>query len=230
VKKATIIIGFITALSITTADVFKFTHLPGAGTALYLTGLLLSVFFALFILDKMSEMSGGRTLPSHIAAALSAMLCGLGVTFRIWHWPGADVLLILGLCCFSLVFIPMLLIQKSKDAGADNIRNGAAALGFMAFGLGTLFKLEHWPGAPILLSVLLVALFLVYFPRYIMDKTIEPETKHRYLRNSFFTIVIGSLIALYFIKSIETHDLDNVPGNPWYEHATAGGEATGVRY
>jgi hypothetical protein len=215
VKKATIIIGFLTGLSITTAELVKFTHLPGARVMLYTTGLLLSVFFALFILDKMKE-TDGRTFPSHIAAALSAMFTDLGITFRINHWAGADMFLITGLLCFSLLFIPLIFIQRSREGGTNNARNAAGAMGLISFGLGTLFKLEHWPGAALLLSLLPAFLFLVYFPMYIADKSIDPEKKHKYLRNSFFAITIGSLIALYFIKSIEVHDMDKVPENVWY--------------
>src|SRR5687767_10685191 len=100
-KKATIFLGFLTGLSITTADLFKFTHLPGARIMLYTTGVLIAFFSAIFILDKMKEVDG-RTLPSHIAGALSAIFVNLGVVSRINHWPGADVFLIIGLFCFSL--------------------------------------------------------------------------------------------------------------------------------
>jgi hypothetical protein len=225
-KKTTIFLGFLTGLSITTAELFKFMHLPGARVMLYSTGVLIAFFSALFILDKMKEIDG-RTFPSHIAAALSAMFADLGVTARINHWLGADMFLIIGLSCFSLIFIPLIFLQKSKETGTNNIRNAAGALGLIAFGLGTLFKLEHWPGAPVLLSLLPIFLFLIYFPMYMTDKSIDPEKKHKYLRNSFFTIVIGSLIALYFVKSIEVHDMDNVPENVWYDKAMTDHKANG---
>jgi hypothetical protein len=220
-KKVTIFLGFLTGLSITTAELFKLMHLPGARVMLYSTGVLIAFFSAFFILDKMKEIDG-RTLPSHIAAALSAIFANLGVPARINHWPGADLFLIIGLLCFSLVFIPLFFIQKFKDAGTNNIRNATGALGLIAFGLGTLFKLEHWAGAPLLLSLVPVSLFIVYFPMYMTDKSIDSEKKHKYLRNSFLTIVVGSLVALYYVKSIEVHDMDNVPENVWYNKLVGG--------
>jgi hypothetical protein len=220
-KKTTIFLGFLTGLSITTAELFKFMHLPGARVMLYSTGVLIAFFSAFFILDKMREIDG-RTLPSHITAALSAMFASIGVTARINHWPGADLFLIIGLSCFSLVFVPLFYIQKSGGAGTNSIRNAAGALGLIAFGLGTLFKLEHWAGSILLLALVPVLLFIVYFPMYMADTSIDPGNKHVYLRNSFLTIIVGSLVALYYVKSIEVHDMDNVPENVWYDKVVGG--------
>ena len=210
-KKAANIIGFVSAFSAMIAASFKFNHFPGAETTLYLTGLLLSIYFPAYIIAKMSEKSEGRIRSAHIVAALAASLTDLGITFRIWHWPGAAVLLTLGLTIFSFVFLPLLLILRSKEAGTDNMRNAAGALGLAAFALGTLFKLQHWQGAPILLTLSPSLLFLIYFPKYIIDQRINNNVKNKYLRNSFFVIVIGTLVALYFIKSIEIHDMTSVP-------------------
>lgn len=208
-KNATHYIGYITAFAITVTAVLKFTHLPGAGEALSITGLLLGIYFPVFIIAKAKQKTQGRTLPSHVAAAICVSLMELGITFRLGHWPGASLLLVLGLAGFSLVFIPILLIQKSKETGADHIMNWSGGLGLAAFALGTLFKLQHWPGAAMLLIVSPLLLFLVYFPKYTFNRSISIETKSKYLLDSFFIIVIGTLIALYFIKSIEIHDNNN---------------------
>jgi hypothetical protein len=52
-----------------------------------------------------------------ISGAFSSSLTGLGVLFKIQHWPGASLLLVLGLGIFSILFIPSLtkyLFDKSK--------------------------------------------------------------------------------------------------------------------
>jgi hypothetical protein len=204
-KTIKISISYIAAVCIMVAAVFKFNHLPGAGALLGINGLLLSIYFPLFIIDKMGEKTDGRILPSHIAAALSASLIDLGITFKLWFWDGASILLISGLVTFSLVFIPMLLIQKSKQPNPDNFMNAAGAFGISTFALGILFKLQHFPFADIIMATGPAFLFLIYFPRYIFSKTISAEIKKNYLRNTFFVIVIGTLVSLYFMKSIELH-------------------------
>lgn len=209
-KKLTTISGFISALAIMIAMVFKFNHFSGAGSLLAIAGLLIGFYFAIYIMNRMNEKNESGLSPSSIVAAICVLLINLGITFRIWHWTGANILLTLGLMGFSVIFIPMFWLYKSKQPNFDRIMNIAGALGLMTFALGTLLKLLHWQGAPILLSLSPVFLFLIYFPKYIINDSINKESKSRYLRESFLVIIIGALVALYFIKSIEIHDMDAV--------------------
>jgi len=51
------------------------------------------------------------------SGAFSFSTLGLGFLFKILHWPGANILLVLGFSVFSLVFVPSLakyLYDKSE--------------------------------------------------------------------------------------------------------------------
>jgi len=41
-----------------------------------------------------------------ITGTLSASLTGLGILFKMMHWPVAGILLVLGLGIFSILFVP----------------------------------------------------------------------------------------------------------------------------
>jgi len=41
-----------------------------------------------------------------VSGALSFSLVALGILFKIQHWPGASILLVLGLGINALIFIP----------------------------------------------------------------------------------------------------------------------------
>jgi hypothetical protein len=52
-----------------------------------------------------------------ISGALSISLTGLGIIFKIMHWPGASILLALGLGLFAILFVPSItkyLYDKEK--------------------------------------------------------------------------------------------------------------------
>jgi hypothetical protein len=52
-----------------------------------------------------------------ISGALSSCISIIGILFKIQHWPGANILLVLGLGTFSTIFIPSLtkyLYDKEK--------------------------------------------------------------------------------------------------------------------
>lgn len=41
-----------------------------------------------------------------ISGGLSSSLIILGSLFKVQHWPGAGIILVVGLCIFSILFIP----------------------------------------------------------------------------------------------------------------------------
>ena len=43
-----------------------------------------------------------------ITGALSFSLSALGTLFKIVHWPGANILLVIGIGLFSLIFVPVI--------------------------------------------------------------------------------------------------------------------------
>jgi len=52
-----------------------------------------------------------------ISGGLSGSLTGLGILFKIMHWPGAGLFFLIGLGILSILFIPSLtkyLYDKSK--------------------------------------------------------------------------------------------------------------------
>lgn len=209
-KKTTNIIGYLAAFAVAITAAFKFNHMEGAGMVMIITTLFLSIYFPVFILDKMRDSVEGKISPAHIVAALCASIINLGIVFKFIHWPGAGILLTVGLASFSLIFVPMLFIQKSKQAGANNIMNGAGAIGLAVFALGVLCKIQHWPGAAILLIASPALLFLIYFPMYMMNTAIPGEKKASYLRDAFFVIIIGCLFAMFVYSiAIEQNETKN---------------------
>jgi hypothetical protein len=196
-EKYTYIIGYIAALAAALATVFKIQHFPYTGTIIVIALTLLCIYLPFFIIDKTSDSAEGKASPAYIVAALCSAIIPLGVLFKLEHWPGASALLTIGLAGISLIFVPMLFIQKSKQAGANNLMNGAGALGIALFGLGLLTKIQHWPGPQVLLPVGAALVLLIYFPMYMMNKTIPEEKKVNHLRDAFFVVIIGCILLLF---------------------------------
>jgi hypothetical protein len=196
-KKATYIIGYITAFGVVTATVFKINHLSYTGAIVAIALLLLSIYFPLFIIDKARDSAEGKTSAAHIVAALSSFFITIGILFMFQHWPLAWTLTTVGLVGFALIFLPMLYIQKSKQEGTNNLMNGAGAVGLALFALGMLTKIQHWPGQTYLIIPGAALVVLIYFPMYMMNKTIPDEKKINHLRDTFFAIIIGCMILLF---------------------------------
>ncbi len=51
---------------------------------------------------------------AYITGSTSASLTVLGLLFKIQHWPGASIMLVLGMGLFALLFSPTFAIYKYK--------------------------------------------------------------------------------------------------------------------
>ncbi len=125
----------------------------------------------------------------------TAVIIIIGTILKMLHWPGAGILLTLGLASLSLVFIPLFVMVKIRDTRAKKKEVNLFLLftGLITgtlFSLGSLLKIQHWPGANITLGTSLIfgVIFLVLFVAFmIKDKT-------NWIEN--FTYIM--LIAMFF--------------------------------
>ena len=107
------------------------------------------------------------------------VLLGFAALFKINHWPLAGTMLTLGAVILAFVFIPSALgvIWKETHNKKKLFLFISAFTGGMCLIIGTLFKVQHWPGAGIVLS--LAALFGIAFfiPALLASKLQDQENK-----------------------------------------------------
>jgi hypothetical protein len=120
-----------------------------------------------------------------------------GSAFKIMYWPGASMLLTLGIGSFSLLFLPLLFILKSREAKAASDKFVVAigsAVGAM-FTIAILFIVQHWPGANVLLMSSIGLAAFVLLPVYFFTGIRRPETK---LNTILMSIILVGIIGLQF--------------------------------
>jgi len=80
---------------------------------------------------------------------LMLVLATAGVLFKTMHWPGASIMLILA---FGILFISLFttLLKENKAQGMSSTENAAMITTFSLLILGTAFRMQHWPGAMVL--------------------------------------------------------------------------------
>lgn len=213
-KKSLNVVGFIAALLVFSTVVMKSNHLPGAGIVMVLAGVAVSIYLPFFLLYKPGETSNSEKNTAGVVGAISASILNLGITFKFMHWPGAGVMIVLGLTSFALFFMPMLLRKKLKGEASERktAMNTLGASGLTLFALGILFKIQYWPGADVMLGLSVFLLFFGYFLMYMLDKSIELEAKTNYLRKAFFAVILGSVVASLILVALNKPFLKQTPG------------------
>lgn len=121
------------------------------------------------------------TLISKKYRRMKRIMYGLGVTapilliagaiFKVFHWPGASILITLALFITGMVFLPIFVMVRIRDTRRQdepvpiNLYLSGMIFGMIAI-LGTLFKIQHWPASGIMLTVGLAGTALVFLPLY----------------------------------------------------------------
>ncbi len=180
----TILLGF--------AALFKIQHWPGAGIMLTLGALALAFVFlpsSLRVLWK--ETHNRNSLFLFISAFIAGFFFVIGTIFKIQHWSGAGILLLLAFTG-ALMFVPALLVTKLQDQENKPKRQVyiAGAVAVILYVTGILFKLQHWQGATLLVISGLIIMFAYAFPAY----TRMTWKDEKYITSTFLFMVIGALV------------------------------------
>jgi hypothetical protein len=174
IMKTTMKISGLVSLSLLAfATVFKIFHWPGAGVGMVLGFLILcGVFYPAIIYLNYKESGKKKNVFLHISAFLGGGAFMTGVLFKIMHWPGAGLMLFGGLALFIMLYMPILLYVRNKNAltRRDKTVNTLVFFSLITFVTAITFKLMHWPGAGVLLILGSVSLVCIALPVYTWGK------------------------------------------------------------
>lgn len=130
------------------------------------------------------------------------MMVFAGVTLKVNHLPGAGYFLTIGIITLVFVFLPLALRNHYKAEGNTSSRIIYIITWLTCFVvfIAMLFKIMHWPGAGIALSISLPFPYIVFLPVFLI---VTSKKENFNIYNTVFilfllTIVSGlsSLLAL----------------------------------
>jgi hypothetical protein len=127
-KQKTYYLGLGTTLIVFLGTLFKVNHWPGAGPLLF-TGILILVFIFLpvALVNNYKTEGDNRNRILYISTWLTSFVVFISMLFKIQHWAGAGIALIVSLPFPYLVFLPVFLFVTSKNRN-HNIYNTVSVL------------------------------------------------------------------------------------------------------
>lgn len=118
-KKFMYFIGLATTISMTMGLTFKILHMPGADELFNIGffGFTL-LFLPLLTIDRFKQKihSALTERLRLVLGFISAVTIGSSVLFKVFHYQGADVLLLVGISIFSFGFLPFLFFSLYKKS------------------------------------------------------------------------------------------------------------------
>jgi hypothetical protein len=140
----------------------------------------------------------------YLIGLLSTIFTFFGSIFKIMHWPGTSVMIIMGAFSFAFIFIPLLIFIKFKEVSfmSDNFIYSIGILLGTILMIGFIFKLMHWPWATILMLSSILIFNFVYIPLYFISRLKREELKFNTVVNSVVMFSFGSILLALFDMTI----------------------------
>jgi len=130
-----------------------------------------------------------------ISGIVGTLMLGFASIFKIMHWPGAGILLTTGAFTLAFIFMPSALgvLWKETHSSKRLFLYISAFFTGLFFLMGILFKVQHWPGAKIVLTVGAMISIFLFIPALIASRFRDPESKSKH------GIYIAGAVGLIFL-------------------------------
>jgi len=118
-KKILFVIGFVSSVILTIGVTLKILHIQGAN-ALFMVGFLalLLIFVPVLAFEKYKAAATKKSYErlKIILGAVAAVIVGISGLFKLMHFMGADVLLMIGALIFIAGFLPLFFYSMYKKS------------------------------------------------------------------------------------------------------------------
>ena len=190
--------------TLTVGFLFKFMHWPGAGPMLIasLGGI------AIALLEYAIRNRKSKSLTRDLIYPLLGVVYVLGMLFKMMHWPGADIMLIISIIGLSFALAEF----------AFSIRKSVHAILPLLFSITlffVLFRILHWPEPPYVLDgsyfVFTILVPVLLFSRSYKLKNTEPNLSSHFM-------VLGALSFILCLVEFKLKLYPKVLGMEEYMH------------
>ncbi len=137
----------------------------------------------------------------YILGMLAPAMLITGTFFKIQHWPGAGVLLVLSLFILGAIYLPVFVMVKIRDTRKEGKK---VNLPMYIFGLiagiifiaGAMFKIQHWPGAGIMITLSGFVTVFIFIPILVVQALKDKENQ---VQNFTILIFVLCFVAITFM-------------------------------
>jgi len=134
----------------------------------------------------------------YILGTIAPSLLIIGAIFKLQHWPGASVLIVLGSFLLAAVYLPVFAMVSMRDTRKrekkvnKTLYVAGVITGFI-FITGVLFKIMHWPGAGVALTVSVLLTVAFFIPVLVTNALKDKENQ---VQNFSILIFVLSFMAV----------------------------------
>jgi len=156
-------------------------------------------------LDKKFQQMKNFT---YVFGLTSAIVTIVGSLFKKMHWPGAGILITVGMMLIVFVFLPLYFITNHKEQ-VERKNPVYAIVGYLTIALllvGAVFKIMHWPGAGKMIYASIGFMLIGFVPLYVVN-AFQRSGKEKANLPYIVMLLVGIAIVMLFSNINMSKDL-----------------------
>ena len=208
-KKTAIVLGYLATVFLLATIAFKVSRYAGEEIVLAITGILFSIYFPIYIIERGKNLNNGKAVSVNYALAISVFFVALGATLKLSHLELGSLIILLGFGSFCLVYAPLLFLEQSKVPGSNKLMNLAGIAGLVSFPIGIFLRV--YLGSPYgmqLFTVGATLLSFIFLPFYLTDKSISTDERQKRATATFYPLIISFLLFFCLFRSVYPPKID----------------------
>jgi hypothetical protein len=133
-----------------------------------------------------------------ILGIIGAALTMVGTIFKFLHWPGASILITIGATTLAIYTWFFIFVQGKVAIGViEKLFVAIMGLAGVFLSIGYVFKMQHWPGANLLITIFIILsilLIVVSLLRVLGEK--NEDLRYKYTQT--FIWLFGFVVIILF--------------------------------
>lgn len=151
----------------------------------------------------------------YILGTIAPSLLIVGAIFKLQHWPGASILIVLGSFLLAAIYLPVFAMVSMRDTRKrekkvnKTLYVAGVITGFI-FITGVLFKIMHWPGAGIALTVSVLLTVAVFIPILVVHALKDKENQVQSFSILIFVLSFMAVNIMVFALRVSKNVLHSM--------------------
>jgi len=132
----------------------------------------------------------------YIIGLCTALVIVAGTVFKVNHFPGAGILITIGIAALVLIFLPAALINnyRSGENKSSLVLYIVTYITCLLIFTAMLFKVQHWPYAGALLTIALPFPYVVFLPVFLY---VTSKNKNFNIYNTVFVLLLLAMNSVF---------------------------------
>lgn len=192
-KNSMKLIGVLAMALMAFGALFKIMHWPFASLMLLISFFFTTfVFFPSLLYVIYKEVNQKKQAFVYILSFIGGVFFISSILFEIMHWPFTNLLFLTGIALITYMLFPLLIFNRMKEAKKGKSIAIVGLLSLMLILTGLLFKIQHWPGAGVILIAGGTAIVFIFLPLFYVKEIRKSE-------NIRIDFIFGIIALTYFI-------------------------------